>query len=427
MSPRTSNLILVGIIVGIVAAFAGVALFGESMVAVEWMGDLFLRALKMIIVPLIMASMIVGITGLGDVRRLGRIGGMTVLYYAVTTGAAVALGIVLVNLFQPGVGIDLGGGAVAPDVVAGKEALGFADIVLSFVSDNVFKAMAQLDILPIIVFSLVLGAILTTLGRDGEPVIAFFHGLNAAIMKMVQLIMLFAPLGVFGLVAGRFARAGDLGELVGGLGRYMATVLVGLAIHGLIVLPLILWLFGRRNPLRYLVNMATPLLTAFSTASSSATLPLTIEATEEKNHVSRQAAYFVLPLGATVNMDGTALYESVAAIFIAQAVGIHLSFSQQVMIFLTATLAAIGAAGIPQAGLVTMVIVLRAVDLPLEGIGLILAVDWLLDRFRTTVNVWGDACGAGVIDRLVRMLPGGGAPAAAAAAPGTTAPPPGRL
>lgn len=405
MSSRTSNWILVGIVAGIVLAFVSVELFGARMLAVAWMGDLFLRALKMIIVPLIMASMIVGITGLGDVRRLGKVGGLTVLYYSVTTGLAVGLGILMVNLMRPGVGIDLGA-AVRPDVVAGKEDLGFADIVLSFVSDNVFKAMAEMDILPVIVFSLVLGAVLTTIGRAGEPVIAFFFGLNEAIMKIVHLIMLFAPLGVFGLVASRFAAAGDLGTLIGGLGRYMATVIAGLGIHGLIVLPLILWIFGRRNPYRYLVNMGTPLLTAFSTASSSATLPLTLEATEEKNKVSRQAAYFVLPLGATINMDGTALYESVAAIFIAQALGIELSATQQVMIFLTATLAAIGAAGIPQAGLVTMVIVLRAVGLPLEGIGLILAVDWLLDRFRTTVNVWGDSVGAGVIDRLVRRLPG---------------------
>ena len=405
MSSRTSNWILVGIVAGIVLAFVSVELFGTRMLAVGWMGDLFLRALKMIIVPLIMASMIVGITGLGDVRRLGKVGGLTVLYYATTTALAVGLGIVMVNVMRPGDGIDLGA-AVRPDVVAGKEDLGFADIVLSFVSDNVFRAMAEMDILPVIVFSLVLGAVLTTLGKAGEPVIAFFFGLNEAIMKIVHLIMLFAPLGVFGLVAARFAEAGDLGTLIGGLGRYMATVLAGLGIHGLVVLPLILWLFGRRNPYRYLVNMGAPLLTAFSTASSSATLPLTLEATEEKNKVSRQSAYFVLPLGATINMDGTALYESVAAIFIAQALGIELSATQQVMIFLTATLAAIGAAGIPQAGLVTMVIVLRAVGLPLEGIGLILAVDWLLDRFRTTVNVWGDSVGAGVIDRLVRVLPG---------------------
>ena len=400
MDARTSNWILVGIVLGIAAALAGVAVFGEAMTAFDWMGDLFLKALKMIIVPLIMASMIVGITGLGDVRKLGRMGGFTVLYYALTTGLAVFLGIVVVNLIQPGVGIEIVDQAV-PEQVLGKEEMGFRDIILSFLSDNIFKAMAEMDILPVIVFSLVLGGLLTTLGEKGKTLIAFFDGLNEAIMKMVILIMYFAPLGVFGLVAGRFARAGDLETLIGGLGKYMLAVLVGLGIHGFVVLPLILWIFARRNPLRYLANMTTPLLTAFSTASSSATLPLTIEHVEDRNKVSRQSAYFVLPLGATINMDGTALYESVAAIFIAQAMGIELTFTQQMMIFITATLAAIGAAGIPQAGLVTMVIVLRAVGLPLEGIGLILAVDWLLDRFRTAINVWGDSCGAAVIDRTL--------------------------
>lgn len=425
VSPRANNLILLGTVAGIALAFAGVAVFGERMVAVEWMGDLFLEALKMIIIPLIVASMIVGITGLGDVRRLGRTGGLTVLYYAATTGLAVALGIVLVNLIRPGVGVPLGGMA-RPEQVAGREALGFTDIVLSFVSDNVVKAMAETDVLPVIVFALLFGAVLTTIGAAGRPVIAFFAGVNEAIMKIVHLLMWFLPLGVFGLIAGRFARAGDLGEMIGGLGRYMATVLVGLAIHALIVLPLILWLFGRRNPYRYLANLATPLLTAFSTASSSATLPVTIEAVEEKNKVSKRAAYFVLPLGATINMDGTALYESVAAIFIAQALGVELTLGQQVMIFLTATLAAIGAAGIPQAGLVTMVIVLRAVGLPIEGIGLILAVDWLLDRFRTAVNVWGDACGAAVIDRQIASEPPpeppSGPPLSPAVPPAGTAP-----
>ena len=400
MDARTSNWILVGIVLGIAAALAGVAVFGEAMTAFDWMGDLFLKALKMIIVPLIMASMIVGITGLGDVRKLGRMGGFTVLYYALTTGLAVFLGIVVVNLIQPGVGIEIVDQAV-PEQVLGKEEMGFRDIILSFLSDNIFKAMAEMDILPVIVFSLVLGGLLTTLGEKGKTLIAFFDGLNEAIMKMVILIMYFAPLGVFGLVAGRFARAGDLETLIGGLGKYMLAVLVGLGIHGFVVLPLILWIFARRNPLRYLANMTTPLLTAFSTASSSATLPLTIEHVEDRNKVSRQSAYFVLPLGATINLDGTALYESVAAIFIAQAMGIELTFTQQMMIFITATLAAIGAAGIPQAGLVTMVIVLRAVGLPLEGIGLILAVDWLLDRFRTAINVWGDSCGAAVIDRTL--------------------------
>lgn len=399
MSTRASNFILIGIVVGIILAFLGVWLFGEAMTSVKWLGDLFLTALKMIIIPLVVASMIVGITGLGDVRKLGRLGGSTILYYAITTSIAVMLGLFLVQLVQPGVGMEMG--SDVPDRVAGKSDIGFTDIILSFVSPNIVQAMANMDILPVILFSLVFGAVLTTIGPVGEPVIAFFRGVNETIMRIVELLMLFAPVGVFGLVAGRFGEAGDLGVMIGGLGKYMFTVILGLGIHGLIVIPLILWFFARRNPYRYMYNMSPALLTAFSTASSSATLPLTIEQVEEKNRVSRKAAYFVLPLGATINMDGTALYEAVAALFIAQAAGIHLSGAEQFIVFVTATLAAIGAAGIPEAGLVTMVIVLNAVGLPLEGIGLILAVDWLLDRFRTTVNVWGDASGAGVIDAVV--------------------------
>lgn len=400
MTNRTSNWILLGIASGIALAFAGVALFGEAMVEVEWLGTLFLRALRMIIIPLVMASMVVGITNMGDVRKLGRVGGLTLLYYGLTTGIAVTIGLVLVNLLQPGAGMDTATAEIPARVLA-RESVGFRDIVLSFVSDNIVHSMAEMDILPVIVFSLVLGGVLTTIGERGAPVIAFFVGLNEAVMKMVLLLMFMAPVGVFGLVAGRFARAGDISELVGGLGKYVGTVLLGLGVHALIVLPLILWILSGRNPLRYGLNMGVSLLTAFSTASSSATLPLTIECVEEKNHVARRAAYFVLPLGATVNMNGTALYEAVAALFIAQAVGIELGLGQQIVVLLTATLAAIGAAGIPEAGLVTMVIVLRAVDLPLEGVGLVLAVDWLLDRFRTTVNVWGDACGAGVIERFL--------------------------
>ena len=403
MDAKTSNWILVGIVAGIVGALVGVAVLGPGMQSFAWMGTFFLRALKMLIVPLVVASMIVGITGLGDVRSLGRLGGATVTYYFVTTALAVLLGILLVNVMQPGVGLEIG--VEVPETVEGKGESPLTAIVLSFVSDNVVRAMADLDLLPIIVFSLVFGAVLTTIGDKGRPVVDFFDGLNEVVMKMVTLIMYLAPLGVFGLVAGKFGEAsaqpGGLGAMIGSVGKYMATVLLGLGIHALLVLPLILFLFARRNPLRYLAHLATPLLTAFSTASSSATLPLTLEAVEEKAGVSRRSAYFVLPLGATINMDGTALYESVAAIFIAQASGIHLTLAQQALIFVTATLAAVGAAGIPQAGLVTMVIVLNAVGLPLEGIGLILAVDWLLDRFRTTVNVWGDACGAAVMERMV--------------------------
>ncbi len=400
MDARTSNFILLGIVIAIVLAVASVALFGEAMASVEWLGTLFLKALKMIIVPLVTASMIVGVAGLGDVRKLGRLGGNAILYFVVTTGIAVAIGLLMVNLIRPGDGISIGELAV-PAQVAAKQDFAMSDLVLSLVSDNIVASMANLELLPIIVFSLIFGAVLTTLGPVGVPVIAFFRGVNEAIMKMVMLLMLVAPIGIFGLVAGRFGRAGDISQMIGGVGWYMATVLLALSLHAVVVLPAILWFVGRRNPYRYMFNMGTALLTAFSTASSSATLPLTMEGVEKHNGVSEKVAGFVVPLGATVNMNGTALYEAVAALFIAQAIGLDLTIGQQIMVLLTATLAGIGAAGIPEAGLVTMVIVLKAVGLPLEGIGLILAVDWLLDRFRTSVNVWGDAVGAAVVEQRV--------------------------
>ena len=403
MNAETSNRILIAIVAGIVLAFVGVFLFGAKMMVFAWMGKLFLDSLKMLIVPLVVASLVVGITGLGDVRSLGRMGATTVAYYVATTGLAVLMGIVLVNWIKPGVGMTMG--TEIPDTVMGKDGLGVPDLILSFVSDNIVASMAELELLPIIVFSIFFAGVLTTLGDKGKPVVTFFESFNEVIMKMVHLVMYLAPVGVFGLVAGRFGaaagEAGGVAAMVGSVGKYMLTVLLGLGLHAVVVLPLILWFFGGRSPLRYAADLATPLLAAFSTASSSATLPLTLEAVEEKAGVSRKSAYFVLPLGATINMDGTALYEAVAAIFIAQAAGIPLTPMQQCLIFITATLAAVGAAGIPQAGLVTMVIVLRAVGLPLEGIALILSVDWLLDRFRTTVNVWGDACGAAVVAKRV--------------------------
>ncbi len=217
-------------------------------------------------------------------------------------------------------------------------------------------------------------------------------------MKLVHVIILFAPLGVFALIGSIVAEnRGSVDQLISSLGLYALTVIGGLLFHATVILPLILKFFGRRTPLQYFRNMGEALATAFTTASSSATLPITMEAVKEKNKVDGRVASFVLPLGATINMDGTAMYEAVAALFIAQIYGIDLGMGQQIIIFLTATLASIGAAGIPHAGTVTMVFVLQAVGLPLEGIGLIWAVDWFLDRCRTTVNVWGDSVGAAVI------------------------------
>lgn len=399
------NRLLIAIVIAIVAAFGSVFAFEGVMAEVYWIGEFFLKSLKMIIVPLVVCSMISGITGLGDVRRLGRLGGITVGYYATTTLVAVTVGSILVNIIQPGVGLS-GAGLDVPEKVAAKESLGLPDIVLGFVSDNVVASMADMQMLPLIVFSLVFGAVLTTMEGRGRPIIDFINAGNEAMMKMVHLIMWLAPAGIFGLVAGRFGKAVAEGGMdafmaqLSAVGWYMVAVIAGLAVHALVVLPLALFFIARRSPLQYARHLGSALLTAFSTASSAATLPLTIESVEQNAEVNPKAAQFVLPLGATINMDGTALYEAVAVIFIAQAMGVDLSLGQQILVVLTATLAAIGAAGIPEAGLVTMVIVLKAVGLPLEGVSLILAVDWLLDRFRTTVNVWGDAVGAAVVERL---------------------------
>jgi len=397
------RVILVGIFAGLLAGGAAGFFLGEAAEGLfGWLGDLFLRALKMIIVPLIVASMVTGVTSLGDARKLGRTGFWTLAYYMATTALSVAVGIVLVNLIRPGVGVERAG--EVPAILAGKESLSFTDVILGMVPDNLFTAAADLDILPLIVFSLLFGGVVTTLGERGRPLTAFFDALNEAMMRIVHLVMWFAPVGVFGLVAGKLGEAGG-GEAflaeIAKVGKYMATVLIGLGVHGLVVLPLILWLFTRRNPWVYFRNMLSALTTAWSTASSSATLPVTFECVEEQNEVASESADLVLPLGATINMDGTALYEAVAAIFIAQSYGVPLGFQAQCIIFVTATLAAVGAAGVPQAGLVTMVMVLQAVHLPLEGIGIILAVDWFLDRWRTAVNVWGDSIGAAVVERVI--------------------------
>lgn len=399
MPHRHAVILLFAIAVAVVGGTVAGWLWGEAMLSVKWLGTLFLNALKMTIVPLVVAAVVSGVTSMGDVRRLGRIGGYTVGYYAATTAVAVLTGLVVVNLVRPGVG--LGALSVAnPQDVVWKTA-GVEDILLSIVSPSLVGAAAEMQILPLITFSLVLGAALTTIGEVGRPVVAFFHGLNEAVMRVVVWLMYLAPLGIFALVAARLGAAGGgaaFFETLAAVGWHVVTVLTGLAIHFLFLTLVLFLLAGRGRD--YLVGTLRALLTAFGTASSSATLPLTMECARE-NGVDPRAVRFVIPLGATVNMDGTALYEAAAAMFIAQAYGFDLGLAQQSIIFVTATLAAIGAAGIPEAGLVTMVIVLSAVGLPLEGMGLLLAVDWFLDRFRTTVNVWGDSVGAAIIHRML--------------------------
>jgi Na+/H+-dicarboxylate symporter len=403
MDRKTGNLILYGMIVGAIAGVLGGYYLSEFFLSVQFIGTMFLNALKMVVVPLIVASMIVGVASLGDARRLGRTAGKTVLYYFVTTSFSVIVGLVLVNIIQPGVGVE-SIGAYVPDLVADSQQKGLVDVLVGLIPPNIVAAAAEGKILPLIVFSLVFGGVLVAIGEKGRAVVQFFEGVNHAMMKLVTIIIYAAPVGVMALIGGIVAQERDsIEQLLSGLGWYVLTVILGLAIHAVIVLPIILSIFGHRRPWTYCVNMGHALTTAFTTASSSATLPITMRAVEHKNKVDKRAAAFVLPLGATINMDGTALYEAVAALFIAQIYGIDLSLGQQVVIFLTATLASIGAAGIPHAGTVTMVFVLAAVGLPLEGIGLIWAVDWFLDRCRTTVNVWGDSVGAAVIGETAEM------------------------
>ncbi len=393
--------LLIALVAGIAAGVLAGAWLGKDAVMFAWLGKLFLTMLKMLIVPLVVASVITGVAGLGDPRRFGRTGLFTLGYYLTTTFIAVSIGLLMANLIAPGEGA-----AIAGEAHPKPPHVGLTDIILSLVHPNIVAAAAEMKLLPLITFSIAFGLALALLGARGEPAIAFMEAVHEATMKIVHWIMWFAPVGVFALVAARLGKAGGAGAFwaqLAALGKYALAVLLGLALHA-VMLSLILRIFGGRNPREYLRTIGAALATAFSTASSSATLPLTMELVEEAG-VDARARRFVLPLGATVNMDGTALYEAVAALFIAQAYGMDLSFTQQVLVLLTATLAAIGAAGIPEAGLVTMVIVLSAVGLPTEGIGLILAIDWFLDRCRTTINVYGDAVGAAVVARRLARHP----------------------
>lgn len=391
------NKLVIAIFIGGLAGIMCGWLFGPKMLAIAWIGDLFLDALKMMIIPLIVGAVISGVTSLGDIRKLGKVGGITLLYYASTTACAVLIGLIMVNVIQPGDGINYQTETIS-ESISNRDNVNLTELVRSLISPNIISAASNTQLLPIIVFCLLFGAALTTLGKNKTTIINFFDALNETMMKLVIWIMVFAPLGVFCLVAGQFGKVGGgsviKNELVA-VGSYFFTVILGLTCHFLLLF-IILIIFSKQGR-EYLFKLLRALLTAFGTASSSATLPLTMKCALEAG-VDKRSVKFVLPIGATINMDGTALYESVAVMFIAQTYGISMGMEQQVIIFITATLAAIGAAGIPQAGLVTMLIVLNAVNLPAEGIGLILAVDWLLDRFRTTVNVWGDSVGAAIVE-----------------------------
>ena len=374
--------------------------FHDKVIYTNWAGDIFLRALNMIIVPLILCSITTGVASVGSGGSLGRLGLKTMGFYVLSTLAAIVTGFALVTTIKPGVGAELGFRQLVEEVAAASE--NFGQTLIKMVPTNIFEALMQGQMLSIILFAILFGFFITRINE--KPRLLMMDVFNAAldvIMKITLFIIKFTPLGIFSItakvIAQQVAMGNEISEIISRLGLYFVTVFAGLLFHGVITLPLFVRLIGRVNPVKHFKNMAIPLLTAFSTSSSNATLPLTMEAVETEDGVSNKIASFTLPLGATINMNGTALYECVAVMFIAQAYGIDLSFAQQLIVVFTALLAAIGSAGIPMAGLVMMAVVLKAVGLPLEGIGLILAVDRILDMFRTTINVYGDTCAAVII------------------------------
>jgi len=380
----------------VLAVLYGLYMSETAVSYVSWMGDVFLRALKMLIIPLIISSLISGIANIGSGANLGRLGLKTIGYYVTTSLLAILTGQILVNTIRPGIGADLRFSQKVEGLVERQRSLG--DTLIEMVPENIFQAFNSNDMLAIIFFAVLFGFFVTQAAEENRDIMKkAFNAIFDVMMKITMFVIRFTPLGIFGIVAKVVSEQDDLTALASRMGLYMGTVILALAIHFFITLPIILKYIGRVKPFRHMKNMSTPLLTAFSTSSSGATLPLTINAVEENSGVSNKISSFTLPLGATINMDGTALYECIAAIFIAQAYGVDLTLIQQIVIVITALLASIGAAAIPMAGLVMITVILTAVGLPLEGVGLILAVDRILDMFRTCTNVWSDSCGAVVI------------------------------
>lgn len=423
-------------------------------------GELLMRMLQMLVLPLIVSSLVTGISSL-DSKASGKMGMRAVVYYMVTTLIAVFIGIVTVIIIRPGRGSRDSPVANSGNIEPVQATDAFLDLIRNMFPPNlveacfkqyktVYKKTVQkrnvtvvlnltdslnmtefnpsvnlsrvlqtiqetveetipvsgssngVNALGLVVFSMCFGLVIGNMKQQGQALRDFFDCLNEAIMRLVSVIIWYAPVGIMFLIAGKIVEMKNLAEVGGQLGMYTVSVIVGLLIHGLFVLPLLYFLVTRRNPFSFIGGLLQALITALGTSSSSATLPITFRCLEENNRVDKRVTRFVLPVGATINMDGTALYEAVAAIFIAQVNGMDLNFGQILTISITATAASIGAAGIPQAGLVTMVIVLTSVGLPTEDITLIIAVDWFLDRLRTTTNVLGDSLGAGIVEHLSR-------------------------
>ena len=399
--------LLLGLVFGIISAIAGWGQFTTDWIAP--FGTIFIRLLKFIAIPLVLTSLITGIASLSDLKKLSRIGGKTISIYIVTTAISVSIGLITVNLLQPGKQVPYemqsklqetyeSDASSRADTAQEVKERGPLQLFVDMVPSNFFEAASNnRNMLQIVFISMLIGIGLVQIPKKkSKPVLDIFEGLNDVIIKLVDIIMIIAPLGVFSLIAQTINKvAGDdpdqVAELLGALGFYMIAVVVGLIIHLLVTYMTILKVYVKMPLKTFFTGIGPAQLLAFSTSSSGATLPVTMERCEDELGVSEEVSSFVLPLGATINMDGTALYQAVAAVFISQAIGLDLSLLDQLTIVLTTVLASIGTAAVPGAGIIMLVIILEAIGVPSTGIALILGVDRILDMLRTVINVTGDA------------------------------------
>ena len=363
---------------------------------VSWMGDVFLRMLKMIVIPLILSSIVSGIANIGSDGNFGRLGLKTLGFYLTTTVFATTVGLLLVNIVEPGVGMDISSIAINEGIEIERQSM--SDMLIQIVPQNIFKAMANNEFLSVIFFALLVGIFIGKVETKSKNLLTtFFNAFFELFMKMTMLIIKLAPFGIFGLIVKVVAEQEDFGNMIMKLGTFMLTVIVAILIHAFISLPLITRVIGKAKPFKHFNNIKTTIITAFSTASSAAALPLNMKETHEKSGVSYKITNFTLPIGATVNMDGTAIYIAAVVMFIAQAKGIDMGLKEQIVILITALFSSIGTAAVPMASLVIITIILEVLGLPIELMALILPVDRILDMFRTATNVWSDSCCAVVI------------------------------
>ncbi|MGF1757334.1 dicarboxylate/amino acid:cation symporter [Photobacterium sagamiensis] len=385
--------VILGMVLGILTGFVIRSLFAETSFVYEYIvnglfdvgGKIFIASLKMLVVPLVFVSLVCGTSSLSDIKTLGRLGGKTLAFYLVTTALAITLALTMGTIFQPGAGADL----TAATSFASKEAPSLGDVIIGMFPTNPINSMAQGNTLQIIVFAILFGVAISAAGKPGERIAAMFSDLNEVIMKLVALLMNIAPYGVFFLMAKLFTSLGL--DAIFNLFGYFLVLTATLLIHGLVTYTSMLKIFTGLSPKVFLKKMEDAIMFAFSTASSNATIPITMETATKRLGVSNKIASFTVPLGATINMDGTAIMQGVATVFIAQAFNIDLTMSDYLAVIMTATLASIGTAGVPGVGLIMLAMVLNQVGLPVEGIALIMGVDRLLDMIRTAVNITGDS------------------------------------